>query len=282
MLIHLLKKKKKNLGVNGSSFTSSAYTPNKIIEEIVFEPKKTTKKGFVGFETNFGSLNFTIHCDLAPLASENFLTHCENGYYNNLNFHRSVKNFMIQGGDPKGTGRGGQSIWGQKFPDEFHKELKHTGGGVLSMANSGPNTNGSQFFITYKSAHHLDGIHTIFGNLSGGKEVLKILENIETDDEEKPKENITILRTIVYFNPLSREELKKDEEERNEADQREKNREIVANLFNNPTPINDSTTGVGKYLNQHNKKRTLNFGTIQNNTPSKKRKKENYGDFSSF
>ena len=93
----------------------------------------------------------------------NFLELANRGYYNNITFHRIIKDFMIQGGDPTGTGRGGKSIYGDKFEDEITKQLKHTGAGILSMANSGPNTNGSQFFVTLAPTPWLDGKHTIFG-----------------------------------------------------------------------------------------------------------------------
>ena len=93
----------------------------------------------------------------------NFLELANRGYYNNITFHRIIKEFMIQGGDPTGTGRGGKSIYGDKFEDEITKQLKHTGAGILSMANSGPNTNGSQFFVTLAPTPWLDGKHTIFG-----------------------------------------------------------------------------------------------------------------------
>eukprot|EP01043_Picozoa_sp_COSAG02_P006955 COSAG02_NODE_204_length_29210_cov_36.596579_3_plen_133_part_00 len=97
------------------------------------------------------------------LCCSNFLELANRGYYNNITFHRIIKDFMIQGGDPTGTGRGGKSIYGDKFEDEITKQLKHTGAGILSMANSGPNTNGSQFFVTLAPTPWLDGKHTIFG-----------------------------------------------------------------------------------------------------------------------
>lgn len=123
--------------------------------------------------TSLGTLNLEIHCDLVPKTSENFLGLCSQGKYNNTVFHRLIKNFMVQGGDPTGrvmtswsyigTGTGGQSIWGKSFNDEFHPSLTHKGMGVVSMANSGPNTNNSQFFITFKTASHLDNLHSVFG-----------------------------------------------------------------------------------------------------------------------
>ncbi|MCO5549250.1 hypothetical protein L7F22_002717 [Adiantum nelumboides] len=108
-----------------------------------------------------------------------------------------VKDFMIQGGDPTGTGRGGTSIYGSKFEDEITRELKHTGAGILSMANSGPNTNGSQFFITLVPTPWLDGKHTIFGRVSGGMEVVKRLGNVQTDRSDRPVHDVKILRTSV-------------------------------------------------------------------------------------
>ena len=102
-----------------------------------------------------------VHCS----RTINFLELANRGYYNGVTFHRIIKDFMIQGGDPTGTGRGGKSIYGDKFEDEITKQLKHTGAGILSMANSGPNTNGSQFFITLAPTPWLDGKHTVFGML---------------------------------------------------------------------------------------------------------------------
>merc|ERR1712087_552303 len=96
----------------------------------------------------------------APKTCNNFRTLAQRGYYNGTIFHPIIKGFVIQGGDPSGTGRGGSSIYGDKFEDEIHSELRHTGAGILSMANSGPNTNGSQFFITLAPLQHLDGKYT--------------------------------------------------------------------------------------------------------------------------
>ena len=101
---------------------------------------------------------------------------------------------MIQAGDPTGTGRGGESIWGGKFEDELNRDLKHTGAGILSMANSGPNTNGSQFFITLAPTPWLDGKHTIFGRVSSGMEVVRRLGNVQTDARDKPVNDVQVLR----------------------------------------------------------------------------------------
>lgn len=108
---------------------------------------------------------------------------------------------MIQGGDPTGTGRGGESIYGGKFPDEITKNLKHTGAGVVSMANSGPNTNGSQFFVTLKSTPFLDGKHTILGRIYSGMTVIQRMGMVATDGEDRPKSTITIHQATPFFGP---------------------------------------------------------------------------------
>jgi len=107
---------------------------------------------------------------------------------------------MIQGGDPTGTGRGGESVYGGKFEDEITRQLKHTGAGIFSMANAGPNTNGSQFFITLAPAPHLDGKHTIFGRVSEGMGVVERIGMVGVDKEDKPKEAIVIHQTICIRN----------------------------------------------------------------------------------
>jgi peptidyl-prolyl cis-trans isomerase-like 3 len=112
------------------------------------------------------------------LVFQNFLALCASGYYDGTIFHRNIKGFMIQGGDPTGTGRGGNSIWGRKFNDEIRESLKHNARGILSMANSGPNTNGSQFFISYAKQPHLNGLYTIFGRVIHGFETLDVMEKV--------------------------------------------------------------------------------------------------------
>ncbi len=102
----------------------------------------------VTFQTTAGTIIIELYWDHAPKTCQNFFELAKQGYYNNTIFHRVISDFMIQGGDPTGTGKGGSSIYGEKFDDEIHTELWHTGAGIISMANAGPNTNGSQFFIT--------------------------------------------------------------------------------------------------------------------------------------
>lgn len=132
----------------------------------------------------------------------------EAGYYNGVTFHRVIKDFMIQGGDPTGTGFGGDSIYGGKFDDEITRNLKHTGAGVVSMANSGPNTNGSQFFITLKSTPWLDGKHTIFGRIYSGMGVIQRMGLVATDSEDRPKSHLLIHRALAFRGPPPLEQSK--------------------------------------------------------------------------
>lgn len=119
------------------------------------------------------------------------------GYYNNTVFHRIIQDFMIQGGDPTATGRGGTSIYGATFADEIHGDLKHTGAGILSMANSGPDTNGSQFFITLAPTQWLDGKHSIFGRVHSGMHAVKRIGLVDCDKNDKPLENVKIIKSKV-------------------------------------------------------------------------------------
>ncbi len=145
--------------------------------------KKTevTKTQLVAvFETNMGTFECELFEDKAPKTVANFVGLAEKGYYNGVIFHRVIDNFVIQGGDPTGTGRGGESIYGGPFEDEFHPELKHDKAGVLSMANAGPNTNTSQFFITLAPTPWLDNRHSIFGQVIKGLDVVKKIGKVET------------------------------------------------------------------------------------------------------
>ncbi len=131
-------------------------------------------------KTNVGDIEIELFADKAPKTVENFVGLATKGYYNGVIFHRVIKDFMIQGGDPTGTGRGGESYFGHPFEDEFHQDLKHTGPGILSMANAGPGTNGSQFFITLVPTPWLDGKHSIFGKVINGMDIVEKIGNTET------------------------------------------------------------------------------------------------------
>ncbi|KAG2411935.1 peptidyl-prolyl cis-trans isomerase cypE [Aspergillus terreus] len=145
--------------------------------------------------TTLGDIHLRLFPSAAPKAVENFVTHARNGYYNNTIFHRVIRKFMIQGGDPLGDGTGGESIWGGEFEDEF-STLKHDKPYTLSMANAGPNTNGSQFFITTEKTPWLDGKHTIFGRAVQGLDVVHKIENTKTF-KEKPEQDIKIVSISV-------------------------------------------------------------------------------------
>ena len=137
-----------------------------------------------------------------PRTVDNFVSLALRGYYDGTLLHRIIRNFMVQGGDPTGKGTGGESAWGGKFPDEFHASLKHSERGVLSMANAGPNTNGSQFFVTFKSASHLDRKHTVFGRLVGGADTLRAIETVHTSAGDVPTQPITVVRAEVFSDPF--------------------------------------------------------------------------------
>lgn len=149
------------------------------------------------FHTSMGDIHLRLYPEECPKTVENFTTHCRNGYYDNLIFHRVIKGFMVQTGDPLGDGTGGQSIWGREFEDEFHKSLRHDRPFTLSMANAGPNTNGSQFFITTVATPWLDNKHTVFGRVVKGMDVVQQIEKVKTDKNDKPYQDVKILNVTV-------------------------------------------------------------------------------------
>ncbi|KAF1998098.1 peptidyl-prolyl cis-trans isomeras-like protein [Amniculicola lignicola CBS 123094] len=159
------------------------------------EAKKTASGTSATIHTTYGDITVRLYPDAAPKAVENFVTHARNGYYNDIIFHRIIRKFMIQTGDPLGNGSGGESIWGKEFEDEF-STLKHDKPYTLSMANAGPNTNGSQFFITTDKTPWLDNKHTIFGRAVTGLDVVHKIENTKVY-KEKPEEDIKIINISV-------------------------------------------------------------------------------------
>ncbi|MFC6207364.1 peptidylprolyl isomerase [Levilactobacillus tongjiangensis] len=177
----------------------------------------------VTIETSMGNIQLQLFPEQAPKTVENFVTHAKAGYYDGLTFHRVIPNFMIQGGDPTGTGMGGESIWGQPFEDEFSQELYNLRG-ALSMANAGPNTNGSQFFIVqdkdmtnqmqsqmhdagfpeeivdaYKNGGTpwLDFRHTVFGQVIDGMDVVDAIAQVKTDSSDQPATPVTMDKVTV-------------------------------------------------------------------------------------
>lgn len=183
-----------------------------------------TTEETVVMETTAGNIELTLYPELAPKAVENFIQHAKDGYYDGVTFHRVIKDFMIQGGDPEGTGMGGESIWGEPFEDEFSQQLFHFRG-ALSMANSGADTNGSQFFIVqnqdldpaleeqlkeagYPSeviaayteqggTPHLDQVHTVFGQVKKGMDVVDAIAAVEVDADGRPADKIVINKITV-------------------------------------------------------------------------------------
>ncbi|KAG4301712.1 hypothetical protein PCANB_001806 [Pneumocystis canis] len=153
--------------------------------------------GDVILETSMGSITIELYYDHAPKTCKNFYELSKRGYYNGVIFHRVIPDFIVQGGDPTGTGCGGSSIYGDKFEDEIHPDLKHTGAGIISMANSGPGTNGSQFFITLNATPWLDGKHTIFGRVKQGMRIVQRMGLVKTDSNDRPEEDIKIRKAIV-------------------------------------------------------------------------------------
>jgi len=144
--------------------------------------------------TTLGDVKIELYRDRAPKTVENFITLTRKGFYNGLTFHRVIPGFMIQGGDPKGDGTGDP---GYEFADEFHPTLRHDGPGVLSMANRGPNTNGSQFFITLASTPHLDNRHTVFGKVRSGQDVVEKIAAVPRDAHDKPRTPVRIVEVTI-------------------------------------------------------------------------------------
>lgn len=146
------------------------------------------------FETNKGNFEIELFTDKTPITTKNFIDLTNKGFYNGQIFHRVMDGFMIQGGDPDGDGSGGP---GYTIQDEFHPDLKHDSGGILSMANRGPNTGGSQFFITLTLTPWLDGKHTVFGKVINGMDVVKEIGKVSTDGRDKPIKDVIIKKITI-------------------------------------------------------------------------------------
>ena len=151
----------------------------------------------VVLKTNQGNIEVKLFTDIAPKACENFIGLVKKGYYNGIIFHRVIKGFMLQCGDPTGTGRGGESIWGKPFEDELSSNVKFDKEGILAMANAGPNTNGSQFFITTAKTPWLNMKHTIFGEVILGYDIVQKIENTPADSSDKPVLEQKIIKAYI-------------------------------------------------------------------------------------
>lgn len=255
---------KHTTGLAAASFTSTGVTPHTSgtlalmsDEEYLLKRGRVKQRGYVRVETSLGELTLELYPEYAPKAVWNFIRLAQKGYYDGIKFHRNIRSFMIQGGDPTGTGRGGSSIWGKNFDDEFLSPLKHDSRGILSMANKGKNTNSSQFFITYRKVPHLDGKHTIFGKAVDSDATLNALEAAEVGEDDRPVEDIMLEKVVVYVDPF--EEFQKERKATENVErQQEERRQVGADDDNRTTwtgkriradgTVDRDSAGVGKYL----------------------------------
>ena len=207
-------------GQAAASFTSTGLTPHTSAalalltdEEYMLKPRRVKKPGYATISTTHGNLTLELLPEFAPKAVWNFVKLAQKGYYDGVVFHRNIRNFMLQGGDPTGTGKGGTSVWGKSFNDEFEGPLSHDKRGLVSMANKGKNTNTSQFFITYRECKHLDRKHTIFARVVDGLDTtLSTIENLEVrGDDKRPVQEVKMETVSVFVDPF--EEFLKSKEE---------------------------------------------------------------------
>ena len=183
-------------GMNSENKNQNISTNDQKEISTMTELKKDTITVAV-IQTTMGTIELELFTDKAVKTAQNFVGLAETKYYNGIIFHRVINNFMIQGGDPAGTGSGGESIWGKPFEDEVKTGLKHSSEGILSMANAGPNTNGSQFFITLKATPWLDGKHTVFGKVISGMEVVKAIGKTKTNQNDKPLIDVIMQKVTI-------------------------------------------------------------------------------------
>ncbi|KAK8847361.1 peptidyl-prolyl cis-trans isomerase-like 2 [Kwoniella newhampshirensis] len=315
-------------GRAAASLTSTAMAPQTKSERALFDEEeymfeemsrpvkdkdRLKSKAYATILTNFGGLNVELHGDRAPKTVYNFVQLAKQGKYDNVAFHRLIPGFMIQGGDPTGTGKGGQSFWGEPFRDEYSEKgaYKHDGRGVLSMANSGPRSNTSQFFLTFRETPHLNGKHTVFGKLVGGEEVLDKIERISVrPGGDRPAKDIVILGVNVLQDPfeaykerlaakLARQDQSDEALRRRAEAQKEREKDRTTWLGTNLGEKGESKakkeerkrkaeeeSGVGKYLNVP--KGVANVGgavagdVMDFGGEKKKKKSGGFGDFSAW
>lgn len=169
----------------------------KEIKHVESESLSAYSRVTANFKTNLGAFTVELYPKQAPKTVKNFVELSERGFYNGISFHRVIKNFMIQGGDPTGTGSGGESIYGGPFEDEFHPDLMHDQPGILSMANAGPGTNTSQFFITVAPTPWLNAKHTIFGRVVEGMEMVNKISEVPTNNLDQPNNPVVINKISI-------------------------------------------------------------------------------------
>lgn len=280
--------------------TARLATEDEIVDSQVEQLKRLKKKGTVRMYTNRGNMDISVHCDIVPRTALNFMLLAHQGEYDGSKFHRSIKNFMIQGGKKPGSkgADGGSSVWGKPFRDEFDDRLKHSGKGVVSMANSGPKSNLRQFFITYNSCSHLDRKHSVFGKVVGGLDILRQIEKIPTDeDTDKPLETIKIERMELLDDPVSEAlelERRRIEERKNEKRKAAESRQAGAlggSADKSATKIKESKSeavadedkpSIGKYLKEKKKKKKKGSEDLVVSRLPPPPKKTSFGDFSGW
>lgn len=290
-------------GRAAASFTSTGLTPETsgeravlTDEEWMLKPKRVKIKGYARMETNLGDLTVELQTETAPKAVWNFVKLAKKGSYKGVAFHRNIKNFMIQGGDPTGTGRGGTSIWGKNFADEFDGPLTHDARGIMSMANKGKNTNSSQFFILYRPAKHLDNKHTIFAKVVGGLDVLAKMEAVPTDGSDRPLNKIVIKDVVVFVDPFEEFQKEKSQKEKDDAEKEaikrmggtddDKTTWTGKRIRADGAVSDGAAAGVGKYLkaalhNQRGEEEDTGVDTWEE--PAKKKVKTGgFGNFDSW
>ncbi|KAL1593352.1 cyclophilin peptidyl-prolyl cis-trans isomerase Cyp8 [Paraconiothyrium brasiliense] len=291
-------------GKAAASFTSTGVTPHTSAErallsdeDYMLRPKRVKQKGYARLSTNLGDLNLELLPEFAPRAVWNFVQLSKKGYYRNTVFHRNIKGFMIQGGDPTGTGRGGQSVWGKPFEDEFEGPERHNTRGVLSMANKGKNTNTSQFFITYRAVPHLDRKHTVFARVVGGLDTtLKAMELAPTGEKDRPEEDIEILDVVVFVDPFEEWAKERKEKEQKEIDAEEIRKQggtaddkttWTGKRIRTDGKVDESSgeVGIGKYLKaarQEIPEEDEIVGFVDEDEPPPPKKKARTGGFRNF
>jgi peptidyl-prolyl cis-trans isomerase-like protein 2 len=228
-------------------------TEEEILQARFTVMRKRKKKGYVRLRTTMGDLTLELHCDIVPRTCTNFFGLCQAGKYDDTRFHRLIPGFMIQGGKAK-DGDDDESLWGGAFTDEFDDRLKHTGVGVLSMANSGTNTNRQQFFITFKSCNHLDRKHSIFGNIIDGTDLLTKMEKVPADKKERPIDAIKIIGTEILVNPVKEAEDLENQRLQELAEARKVKEDLRKGIVSRPKVEASETAStksdVGRYLKE--------------------------------
>ncbi len=186
-----------SLNIGNAQAVTSINSTNNIVttqQKEGFNTMPQAKNRIAVFETNMGTFEIELFEDKAPITTANFIDLAEHNFYDGLIFHRVIDGFMIQGGDPNGNGTGGP---GYTIKDEFHKDLRHDSAGILSMANAGPNTGGSQFFITLDATPWLDGHHAVFGKVIKGLDVVEKIGHTQTDFMDKPTKDVVMEKVYI-------------------------------------------------------------------------------------